>query len=158
MTEKQKVGEKRKLSRKRKKDDVQKPLKKKVKFDLSASKSPSKSYSPPPVESKNDEENEEEEKIQLNLFDDADDEQNLRHDDELPIERASKKLLKKKKKQLDLSEEELKTNVVLPSTDEYLVSDDINEESAPDLQILHQKIRDSVNILHDFKNRKEPGR
>merc|ERR1719193_1012781 len=87
--------------------------------------------------------------------DDDDDDADL-----LPIEKASKKLEKKKAKEAAEAEDELKTNiaetekVTLPSGQEI----EKEKSSAPDLEILNQRIKDVVAVLNDFKNRREEGK
>uniref|UniRef100_A0A915IWB5 SAM-dependent MTase RsmB/NOP-type domain-containing protein n=1 Tax=Romanomermis culicivorax TaxID=13658 RepID=A0A915IWB5_ROMCU len=103
----------------------------------------------------------------LNLFDD-DNEENLlqkdeytsneeeqsSHEDELPIEKKSKKLIRKHKKIEKESKEEFKTNVVVSKTEG---DNDQNEEetSAPDLQIINDRIRETVAILQDFQHKRQ---
>jgi len=90
--------------------------------------------------------------------DDGDDDDD--DDDLLPIEKASKKLEKKKAKEAKEAEDELKTNiaetekVTLPSGQEI----EKEKASAPDLEILNQRIKDVVFVLNDFKNRREEGK
>jgi len=92
--------------------------------------------------------------------DDDDDEGEGDDDDLLPIEKASKKLEKKKAKEAKEADEELKTNiaetekVTLPSGQEI----EKEKASAPDLEILNQRIKDVVAVLNDFKNRREEGK
>lgn len=89
-----------------------------------------------------------------------DDEKENDEDDLLPIEKASKKLEKKKAKEASEAEDELKTNiketekVTLPSGQEI----EKEKTSAPDLEILNQRIKDVVAVLNDFKNRREEGK
>lgn len=93
---------------------------------------------------------------------DADDDDDDENDEEdlLPIERASKKLEKKKAKEAIEAEDELKTNiaetekVTLPSGQEI----EKEKTAAPDLEILNQRIKDVVAVLNDFKNRREEGK
>jgi len=92
--------------------------------------------------------------------DDDDDEGEGDDDDLLPIEKASKKLERKKAKEAKEADEELKTNiaetekVTLPSGQEI----EKEKASAPDLEILNQRIKDVVAVLNDFKNRREEGK
>jgi len=92
--------------------------------------------------------------------DDDDDEGEGDDDDLLPIEKASKKLERKKAQEAKEADEELKTNiaetekVTLPSGQEI----EKEKASAPDLEILNQRIKDVVAVLNDFKNRREEGK
>jgi len=99
--------------------------------------------------------------------DDGDDEPGSDDDDDdeedgdlLPIEKASKKLEKKKKKEAAEAEEELKTNIAETETVTLPSGQEIEKEksSAPDLEILNQRIKDVVSVLNDFKNRREEGK
>merc|ERR1719369_964612 len=76
------------------------------------------------------------------------------------LRKMQKKLERKQKKILDDSSKEMKMNFaetekfVLPSGQE------IEKETAqpPDLQIIQSRIRDVIQVLQDFKNRREDGR
>ncbi|KAK6176431.1 hypothetical protein SNE40_014718 [Patella caerulea] len=93
---------------------------------------------------------------------DEDDEEDEDDDDDdlLPVEKAAKKLAKKQKKETDASEKELQTNIantekfVLPSGQEI----EKDAHQAPDLTILNQRIADIMDVLGDFKNRREEGK
>lgn len=90
------------------------------------------------------------------LFEDAGNDAADEH--ELPIEEASRKIVKKRKNEKAAAEEELKTNVIAASGDSLILDEIQTDDVAPDLQIVHQRIRDIVNILQDFGTRKEPGK
>lgn len=80
--------------------------------------------------------------------------------DELPVEAASRKLERKQAEDAKLAEEEMKTNIseseifTLPSGQE------IEKEKAepPDLAIISERIKDIINVLGDFANRREAGK
>ncbi|XP_066918214.1 uncharacterized protein [Clytia hemisphaerica] len=81
-------------------------------------------------------------------------------EDELPFEKKAKKLKAAQKKKKELAEEELKTNIaqsevfVLPSGQE------IEKEGIdpPDLSMVHQRIKDNLHALSDFKKNRQEGR
>lgn len=78
---------------------------------------------------------------------------------ELPIEKASKNLMKQQEQEMQDSEMELKTNIastekiVLPSGQEIE-----KEKESPDLAIIKQRIKDILMVLDNFKERKEEGK
>ncbi|PIO57950.1 NOL1/NOP2/sun family protein, partial [Teladorsagia circumcincta] len=80
--------------------------------------------------------------------------------DELPIEKKSRLLDKKKQKTADEGESELRLNIAgyqkyeLPSVDE--VEKQLKE--LPNLQIIRDRISDVVQVLGDFKARRQPGK
>lgn len=86
--------------------------------------------------------------------DDSDD------DEMLPIEKKSKKLDKRKKRDKALAEEELKTNIaetevfVLPSGQQ--IEKEANEHT--DLALINQRIRDNIQALSNFTRAREEGR
>jgi len=77
-------------------------------------------------------------------------------DDELPIEKASRKLEKKQKKMLKESEQEMKLNIgetetiTLPTGAEILQE----KQGPPDLQRIQSRIRDVIQVLQNFKTRR----
>ncbi|KAL6735217.1 hypothetical protein Aduo_005679 [Ancylostoma duodenale] len=90
--------------------------------------------------------------------DDNDDDES--DEDELPIEKKSKLLDRKKAKTEKEAESELRLNIAgqhkyeLPSVDE--VEKQLRE--VPNLQIIKDRIHEVVQVLGDFKNRREDGR
>ncbi|RCN28033.1 hypothetical protein ANCCAN_26228 [Ancylostoma caninum] len=90
--------------------------------------------------------------------DDNDDDESS--EDELPIEKKSKRLDRKKAKTEKEAESELRLNIAgqhkyeLPSVDE--VEKQLRE--VPNLQIIKDRIHEVVQVLGDFKNRREDGR
>ncbi|KAL5014944.1 hypothetical protein ScPMuIL_009214 [Solemya velum] len=86
----------------------------------------------------------------------------------LPVEKAAKKLIKKQKRDKKLAEEELKTNIshtetfVLPSGQEVekenILLCLLPQNVAPDITLIHQRIRDVMQVLGDFKERRQEGR
>ncbi|CAL1270197.1 unnamed protein product [Larinioides sclopetarius] len=81
-------------------------------------------------------------------------------DDMLPIEKASKKLMKKEKQLNKLNEAELQTNIQQTEIFRLPSGQEIEKEdvAAPDLVILNQRIKDIIFVLSDFSNRREPDR
>ncbi|XP_074654658.1 uncharacterized protein LOC141908477 isoform X2 [Tubulanus polymorphus] len=94
--------------------------------------------------------------------DESDAEEESENDEEklLPIEKASRKLEKQKKKEVKEAEKELQTNIaqsekfVLPSGQEI----EKDAVQAPDLALIQQRMKDIIQVLGDFKNRREKGR
>ncbi|XP_064642182.1 uncharacterized protein LOC135496668 [Lineus longissimus] len=92
--------------------------------------------------------------------DDGEPEENEDGEELLPIEKKSKKLIKKQKKEMKMAEAEMQTNIassekfVLPSGQE------VEKEvmAAPDLALVQQRIKDISQVLGDFKTRREEGR
>ena len=80
-------------------------------------------------------------------------------DEEMKIEKQSKKLHAKQRKMLEESQKEMKMNIgetekfVLPSGQEL----EQEVSTAPDLQIIQSRIGDVINVLKDFKARREEG-
>lgn len=80
--------------------------------------------------------------------------------DLLPVERKAKKLEKARAKTKELAEAELKTNIaetdvfVLPSGQEI---EKENAENA-DLTLVHQRIKDNIHALSNFKKYRQEGR
>jgi len=91
--------------------------------------------------------------------DDSDDDEGDEDDEDMKIERQAKKLEIKQAKMLARSDKEMKMNFeetqkfILPSGQE------IEKEAtfAPDLQIIQSRIRDVIQVLQDFKTRREEG-
>ncbi|ETN80535.1 NOL1/NOP2/sun family protein [Necator americanus] len=81
-------------------------------------------------------------------------------DDELPIEKKSKMLDRRKTKIANEAQSELRLNIAgqpqyeLPSVDE--VEKQLRE--VPNLQIIKDRIHDIVQVLGDFKNRRQEGK
>merc|ERR1719510_1088814 len=99
------------------------------------------------------------------LESDSDDEDDDDDDDEdtgdtLKIEKDSKKLEKKQQKILAEADAEMKMNFAQTEKFTLPSGQEIEKESsqAPDLQIIQARIRDVIQVLQDFKNRREEGR
>ncbi|XP_074604938.1 28S rRNA (cytosine(4447)-C(5))-methyltransferase [Brevipalpus obovatus] len=96
-----------------------------------------------------------------NESDDSDeDDDNLESGDELPIEKASKALLKKQKlmdedaeKELEETKKEEGTDFQLPSLEEEQEKEKI---SAPQLGSFKERINDVIFVLADFAKRRQP--
>ncbi|XP_071509461.1 uncharacterized protein [Diadema antillarum] len=100
----------------------------------------------------------------LDSDDDSDggDEDGEGDDDEemLPIEKASKKLDKKIKRDQKLADEEMKIGISLTETFVLPSGQEIEKEASQptDLSLVHQRIKEIMDVLADFKNRREEGR
>merc|ERR1719412_3099263 len=90
--------------------------------------------------------------------DDEDDDEDT--GDTLKIEKDSKKLEKKQQKILAEADAEMKMNFAQTEKFTLPSGQEIEKESsqAPDLQIIQARIRDVIQVLQDFKNRREEGR
>jgi len=81
-------------------------------------------------------------------------------DEEMDVEKASRKLDKKHKKMMKASDKEMVMNFgetekfILPSGQEI----EKEKSQPPDLQIIQSRIREVINVLSDFKNKREEGR
>merc|ERR550519_251527 len=92
--------------------------------------------------------------------DDDDDDDDEDTGDTLKIEKDSKKLEKKQQKILAEADAEMKMNIAEKEKFTLPSGQEIEKESsqAPDLQIIQARIRDVIQVLQDFKNRREEGR
>lgn len=76
------------------------------------------------------------------------------------MEKAAKRLKKKQKKDDELAEAELKTNIL--ETERYVLpsGQEVEKESvqSPDLALIQQRIKDVIQVLGDFSQRREEGR
>ncbi|KAF1768018.1 hypothetical protein GCK72_007979 [Caenorhabditis remanei] len=81
-------------------------------------------------------------------------------DDDLPIEKKSAALDKKKERILAEGEEELQLNIANQATFELPSVEEIENEmkSVPNLEIIKQRIADVIQVLGDFKNRRDPAK
>ncbi|KAG1672910.1 putative 28S rRNA (cytosine-C(5))-methyltransferase [Nymphon striatum] len=80
-------------------------------------------------------------------------------DDLLPIEKQSKKIVSKNEKDEKLAEDELKTNITDSERYTLPTEDDLDQEGqTTDLSSVNQRIKDIVQVLADFSNRKQEGR
>ena len=85
-------------------------------------------------------------------------------EDLLPIEKASMKLERKQKKAekvvQKLAAEEMKLNFQQKEVFNLPSGQDLEKEAAlpPDLQILQTRMREVINVLRDFSNKREDGR
>ncbi|XP_033115225.1 25S rRNA (cytosine-C(5))-methyltransferase nop2-like [Anneissia japonica] len=86
--------------------------------------------------------------------DGTDDDQDL-----LPVEKASKKLEKKMKKQRQLADAELQTSITQTETYRLPSGQEIEKEATqpPDITIIHQRIKEILEVLGDFTKRREEG-
>ncbi|XP_064613915.1 uncharacterized protein LOC135477663 [Liolophura sinensis] len=93
-------------------------------------------------------------------LDSDDDDDDIGDEELLPIEKAAKKLTKKEERDKKLSEAELKTNISQMETYTLPSGQEIEKETvqAPDLTLLQQRIKDIIQVLGDFTNRREPGK
>lgn len=83
----------------------------------------------------------------------------LDDDDEMAVEKASRKLKAKQDKMLAEDEKELKVNFAQKEVYKLPSGQEIEKEAsaAPDLQIIQGRIQDVVNTLCDFKTKREEG-
>ncbi|CAL2035013.1 unnamed protein product [Caenorhabditis brenneri] len=81
-------------------------------------------------------------------------------DDDLPIEKKSAALDKKKEKIMKEGEEELQLNIANQATFELPTVEEIENEmkSVPNLEIIKQRIADVIQVLGDFRNRRDPAK
>ena len=90
-------------------------------------------------------------------FDTTDEESGEDEDGLMEIERRSLKLIKKKAKETKLAEEEMELNVKsnevyqLPSVEEV----EAQLKSMPGLEVIKERIFDVIQVLGDFKNRRQ---
>ena len=103
------------------------------------------------------------------LDDDFGDEEDLSSDDDnsekedeglLPVERKAKELERARAKTAALADEELKTNIaesekfVLPSGQEI----EKEKSETPDVSLVHQRIKDNLHVLSNFKKLHQDGK
>ncbi|XP_013393927.1 25S rRNA (cytosine-C(5))-methyltransferase nop2 [Lingula anatina] len=88
--------------------------------------------------------------------DDDDDEE----EEELPVEKAAKKLKKKQEKERKMAEEELQTNIARTDVFTLPSGQEVEKEAVqpPDLALVQQRMKDILQVLGDFKARREEGR
>ncbi|XP_067651864.1 uncharacterized protein [Haliotis asinina] len=81
-------------------------------------------------------------------------------DDLLPIEKASKKLEKKHKRDMKLAEKELKTNIAEKETYVLPSGQEVEKEASqpPDLAVIQQRVKDILLVLKEFNERREEGK
>ncbi|GAB6019099.1 rRNA (cytosine-C5-)-methyltransferase nop2 [Chamberlinius hualienensis] len=94
------------------------------------------------------------------LNDEEDDEFEESEEDTLPIEHKTKRLKLKQNEEDQLAEDELKTN--LAQTERYILpsGQEIEKDTVEraELVVVHQRIKDIVNVLSDFASRREEHR
>ncbi|XP_071092470.1 uncharacterized protein [Haliotis cracherodii] len=97
--------------------------------------------------------------------DDVDDDSDATDDDDgdddmLPIEKASKKLEKKHKRDMKLAEAELKTNIAETETYVLPSGQEVEKEASqpPDLAVIQQRMKDILLVLREFTERREEGK
>ncbi|XP_071445971.1 uncharacterized protein [Hetaerina americana] len=90
--------------------------------------------------------------------DDTEDEEEKQEDEEdlLPIEKAAKKLKKKQKKESKLAEKELQLNV--GNQEVFIFPTEEENSKSLSLTDVHQRIKDIIIVLSDFKRLREEGR
>ena len=81
-------------------------------------------------------------------------------DDELPIEKKARKLKKKQAKEAKLDEEELKLNFAEREKFELPSGQEVEQEKSrpPDLQIIQSRIKDVIDVLKSFSEKRDPER
>lgn len=87
---------------------------------------------------------------------DSDEVEDSDDDVKLPIEKASKKLRAKKKKDDELAEDELKLNI--GNKEIFDLDEATNVDKALNLQDIHQRIKDIIAVLNDFSSNRDPNK
>jgi len=107
---------------------------------------------------KNEDEEEDEDKDE-DESDDSDDDEFLSDDDEMKVEKVSKKLKAKQDKMAAEGQENLDLHMTKTEKFQLPSGQEIEKEasSAPDLQIIQGRIKDVLNVLEVFKERREEG-
>ena len=78
---------------------------------------------------------------------------------QLDIEKQSKKIREKQRQAKERSEQELLTNMQQQETVEFPSGQEVTKDAPQaDLQLLMHRIREVINVLSDFKNKREPNR
>jgi len=80
--------------------------------------------------------------------------------DELPIEKKARKLKKKQAKDAKIAEEELKLNFAEREVFQLPSGQEVDQEKSrpPDLQIIQSRIKDVVDVLKNFAEKRDPER
>ena len=106
-----------------------------------------------------EQEDEDKEEVGSESEDSDSDGEFLDDDDEMAVEKASRKLKAKQDKMLAEDEKELKVNFAQKEVYKLPSGQEIEKEAsaAPDLQIIQGRIQDVVNTLCDFKTKREEG-
>merc|ERR1712142_856748 len=80
-------------------------------------------------------------------------------DDDMQVEKASKKLKAKQDKMFAESDAEMKMNFAETEKFKLPSGQEIEREAstAPDLQLIHGRVKDIIHVLQDFKARREEG-
>merc|ERR1712241_1025901 len=80
--------------------------------------------------------------------------------DELPIEKKARKLKKKQAKDAKIAEEELQLNFAEREVFQLPSGQEVDQEKSrpPDLQIIQSRIKDVVDVLKNFAEKRDPER
>lgn len=78
---------------------------------------------------------------------------------QLDIEKQSKKIREKQRQAKERSEQELLTNMQQQEKIEFPSGQEVTKDAPQaDLQLLMHRIREVINVLNDFKNKREANR
>jgi len=89
----------------------------------------------------------------------SDEEDDDEQTDELDIEKKSKKLREKQRQAKERSEQELLTNIQQQEKVQFPSGQEVVKDAPQaDLQLLMHRIREVINVLSDFKNKREENR
>ncbi|CAF1004129.1 unnamed protein product [Adineta steineri] len=115
-----------------------------------------------------DENEEEEEEVmeedlpyndEFNVESSSDDDEDDLDEPKLDIEKKSKKLREKQRQQKESAEQELLTNIQQHEKVQFPSGQEVTKEAPQaDLQLLMHRIREVINVLNDFKNKREVNR
>lgn len=79
--------------------------------------------------------------------------------EKLDIEKKSKKIREKQRQAKERAEQELLTNIQQQEKVQFPSGQEVTKDAPPaDLQLLMHRIREVINVLSDFKNKREPNR
>ena len=81
-------------------------------------------------------------------------------EEELPIEKKARKLKKKQEKEAKKAEEELKLNFSEREVFQLPSGQEVEQEKSrpPDLQIIQSRIKDVIDVLKNFAEKRDPDR
>uniref|UniRef100_A0A914BVT9 SAM-dependent MTase RsmB/NOP-type domain-containing protein n=1 Tax=Acrobeloides nanus TaxID=290746 RepID=A0A914BVT9_9BILA len=99
------------------------------------------------------------EEIQADIYSSSD-ETNDDEDGLMEIEKKSQKLISKTKRDKKLAEEDMKLNITSGNDHDMPTVDEIEQElkTAPNLDVMNERIHEVIQILADFNNRRQPNR
>ncbi|UJR22012.1 hypothetical protein I4U23_025079 [Adineta vaga] len=90
---------------------------------------------------------------------DEDEDEDETDEPKLDIEKKSKKIREKQKQAKERSEQELLTNIQQQEKVQFPSGQEITKDAPQaDLQLIMHRIREVINVLNDFKTKREPNR